>query len=84
MTSFVLLQRFGIMVDDFAVKIPKKHHEFLHAQGTTNFPGGIWNQEWRAFLDRAGTTRDDAIEFAAEMMGKYGLTDYANAIKRYK
>jgi RHS repeat-associated protein len=70
--------RMGINIDKFTLKIPSKLHSFLHAQGDKAFPGGVWNGAWKDFFKmNPNATIEDAYKFAAELMTKYGLSDYA-------
>ena len=69
----------GIEIDDFCMKIPKELHKFLHAQGDEFHPGGIWNKAWAEFIEKHpfGANKDEVLKHVAELVTKYGLSDYA-------
>ena len=72
----------NIDIDKFMVELPENVHlDQLHAQnidtsaGPMNFkPGGIWNENWRQFIDaNQNATAGQVMEFGRTMCVGFGI-----------
>jgi len=60
-----------IDIHSFTIRIPKKHHNFIHSGGPK---GGQWNEAWRQFAKtNRGASQAEVWRFAFELMSRFGL-----------
>lgn len=68
-------QIYGIDVDLYTILVDPARHKEAHSGQEMYGPGGLWNWEWRQWLNGEGATAElpDLWKKAFEMIDKYGL-----------